>query len=437
MLNFLRKIRDVFKRFFIRGILLFFMSKLIFYEHIRGFYEHIRGFFVSIKVYFMEKSLVRGMNIYAYREVIFALIRIPLDQRAEFIAQAQSLITTDIDVNYFSLVITVLCHTPKEHRAEKIDRVLADRVEHPDEAQTIDRIIQILETPLEQPVPPRRGGMAAAAAMGVMEINVHAEGRDNDTKNAVKILLAHQKDLTKEQVASAYQAFRKFLGEYKNNHIKKEGTEELIDSQYFIDRATVALDNNDLRDKGFRGLIHTTENLLNIPSLSGSDLIGRLWHFAENYKEENERNLIKDSIVTTLADCFNEFEQVVCDEGKIQRLMTRVIQGRLDGVHIDTEIPVTAAPAAVVPAAAAAANDDMQKDREIYIGRKFFTPEVHKITTIDQMEEEITKFLAENTDVSEDELRKILEPTLEAFQEDSDDEQPLPAAAVAKKRRLG
>ncbi|HAB99372.1 MAG TPA: hypothetical protein DCE71_06080 [Parachlamydiales bacterium] len=58
----------------------------------------------------------------------------------------------------------------------------------------MNRVIQLLETPLDQAFLPmgQNDAMAAAAALGREEINVHVGSRDSHTKEALLILRRSQ-----------------------------------------------------------------------------------------------------------------------------------------------------------------------------------------------------------------------------------------------------
>ena len=73
-------------------------------------------------------------------------------------------------------------------------------------------------------------------------------------------------------------------------------------------------------------------------SLTGKELIGRLWGFISGC-DENNQDECKKGMLTALSTSF-EGENLVCNQGKTQRLLIAVLQGRLEGVQIDDLAPV-------------------------------------------------------------------------------------------------
>ena len=73
-------------------------------------------------------------------------------------------------------------------------------------------------------------------------------------------------------------------------------------------------------------------------SLTGKELIGRLWGFISGC-EKNNQDECKEGMLTALSKSF-EGGNLVCNQGKTQRLLFAVLQGRLEGVQIDDLAPV-------------------------------------------------------------------------------------------------
>jgi hypothetical protein len=73
-------------------------------------------------------------------------------------------------------------------------------------------------------------------------------------------------------------------------------------------------------------------------SLTGKELIGRLWGFISGCDEKNQDEC-KEGMLTALSKSF-EGKNLVCNQGKTQRLLIAVLQGRLEGVQIDDLAPV-------------------------------------------------------------------------------------------------
>ena len=82
--------------------------------------------------------------------------------------------------------------------------------------------------------------------------------------------------------------------------------------------------------------------------MTGREFFARLWDFIHHGTFEGivgddalnkERENARIALARNLADAYEE-DQVICNPGKIQRIVVGVLQGRLHGVHVDKEVPV-------------------------------------------------------------------------------------------------
>jgi hypothetical protein len=80
--------------------------------------------------------------------------------------------------------------------------------------------------------------------------------------------------------------------------------------------------------------------------ISGKEVIGRLWIFLSDLVEPDRTNA-KIGMISALKNSYDDVGIRVCDQGKTQRLLLRVLQGRLEGVNIELtegmQIPTTQA----------------------------------------------------------------------------------------------
>jgi hypothetical protein len=236
-------------------------------------------------------------------------------------------------------------------------------------------IFHILEIPLDRPVPP----MDALMVQLLMEdgIDVHAEGRDARTEEALELLLAHQSALDEPTIEAACVDFRAFVE-------TQEGQRR--------DRAKLAMDNSD-DSLGCEGLIYAS-SIFGYGGLSGAGLIGRLWEFARTFNEGSEESVIRDSIVSALVDSIEDDGQIVCNPGKVHRLVCGVLQGRLAGVDNDDWVRLETA------------------YREVTgpeVARLFFTPARQAMEGAEELRREIDGFLAENPRVRREVLVGLVE----------------------------
>ena len=73
-------------------------------------------------------------------------------------------------------------------------------------------------------------------------------------------------------------------------------------------------------------------------SLSGKELIARLWIFSSQLTEPEQTNA-KSGMISSLRDSY-DLGGRVCNPGKAQRLVVAVLQGRLAGVNIEGGMPI-------------------------------------------------------------------------------------------------
>ncbi|KTC65021.1 Uncharacterised protein (plasmid) [Legionella adelaidensis] len=188
-----------------------------------------------------------------------------------------------------------------------------------------ERLRQILTTPLNQLV-----NMHRAARLGATAIDVHATGRDEATTQAMGTFMQLAYD-TKE-IPSDYTAFIDYLNHFPNEFIKK-CARMVLGFQAASGFAPITAD-----------AIISSHGI----NITGREFFARLWHFinhgpfigmADEAALNKERENARVALITNLADAYEE-EHIVCNPGKIQRIATGVLQGRLLGVHVDKEIPV-------------------------------------------------------------------------------------------------
>jgi hypothetical protein len=169
--------------------------------------------------------------------------------------------------------------------------------------------------------------LAAVAAPGT--VSVHKGNRDQKTREALEILKAKQCELSEEQIYIEVDEFRAYLEVQENIELKN--------------KAQRALERAKIEGEIFGPLLTDDTFTIMGYEMPGREVIARMWLFCKTYTEagkgsieiERERQNAKQSMVVALSECFDEFNSQVCNPGKVQRLCTRVLQGRLAGVDID------------------------------------------------------------------------------------------------------
>jgi hypothetical protein len=256
--------------------------------------------------------------------IIHALAAMPADERAQAVAlalncNAEALWNEDRDAILFTIQ-----HAGNE-RAGRMQRVrdqipqdLANGLENRD---IVRRILVLLETPLNQPIPPLRARMAELAAEGHNAIDVHHGSRDAKTREAIELLKKQQGPLETNTIKEAVGNFIQYLNDNKGNAEIRAKAQQALNGPdetwppLLHNHALHAIDGGRLR-------------------ISGEELIARLWIFANEQKSETERENCRFGIMKALSDSI-EYGGRVCPPGQTQRQVISVLQGRLEGVNVD------------------------------------------------------------------------------------------------------
>ena len=152
-------------------------------------------------------------------------------------------------------------------------------------------------------------------------INVHAGSRDNKTRAALELLWERTNGL---EIQEPYQNCISYLQDLPESDKKTLALKALLEPKVHPYDFPPLLDEEGFSCNGF--------------SLTGKELIGRLWGFISGCDEKNQ-NECKEGMLTALSTSF-EGGNLVCNQGKTQRLLIAVLQGRLKGVQIDDLAPV-------------------------------------------------------------------------------------------------
>jgi ankyrin repeat protein len=152
-------------------------------------------------------------------------------------------------------------------------------------------------------------------------INVHNGQRDDKTRAALELLWKHT-DAGK--IEEHFQSCISYLEGLPESGKKTLALKALSGPREAFDNFPPLLDKESFSCNRF--------------SLTGKELIGRLWGFISGCDPNNQYEC-KEGMVTALSTSF-EHGSLVCNQGKTQRLLIAVLQGRLKGVQIDDLAPV-------------------------------------------------------------------------------------------------
>ncbi|PIZ32698.1 MAG: hypothetical protein COY39_04785 [Alphaproteobacteria bacterium CG_4_10_14_0_8_um_filter_37_21] len=280
----------------------------------------------------LAKSLfTTNISGYHKAEIIEALFSIPDDKRAAVVNLATSLFTDAMNGHRKASIIGVVAQIPTEQREARVLRAQNNIDLQPDNRRFNRRLIQLLELPLDQPIPPLIGGMAAVPGGYAYGINVHDINREDATTKAIELFIEHQKEIDTSLFKNAYTDFTEAL----DNLPKSTKKDNIL-------RALGLVGERQADD--FGGLLTGPITTCGAPNMNPQEFLGRLWHFSGTLESASETENAKHALFAGLADSIEDSGQVVCNPGKLQRMIIGVLQGRLEGVNIDGEgfVPDTA-----------------------------------------------------------------------------------------------
>ena len=292
----------------------------------------------GIKDYNQRESIVRLskplftdiMSGLEKKSIISSLCQTPADQRESVIDLANLLVTDTMGGYIISDIISSILPIPVNERRNRVTRTLDNIDLEPNNEDFKKRLIQMLETPLNQTIPPLEGGMRGVPGRYAYGINVHDLQRDSATTTAMKLLLLHQKNIQKCVFMASYKDFKKNLNTLPKNKKKSN-----------ILRALGLSGKRQTND--FGGLLTDEITVCGLSNMDPKEFLGRMWHFIETYADDSlsakglstEKENAKYSLFSSLADCIEDDGHIICNPGKIQHILISVLQGRLKNVNID------------------------------------------------------------------------------------------------------
>jgi len=234
------------------------------------------------------------MGSYERVRIINQLANIARDQRAEIVQLALQLITPEMRAYDRNMIMQDLLNIDPDQRTNYVQQ--------------------------------RRQGQQAHLFQNVHVLaqhglNVHANDRDERVRAAMELFRQHQGAIPRDRINQAVEEFIQYL----NNREMDPQDKQLAE------RALLAPKNED---EVFGALISKgTFTLLGVET-SGKEVIGRLWVFASELAEPDRTNA-KAGMISALKNSYDHMATRVCDQGKTQRLLIAVLQGRLAGVNIE------------------------------------------------------------------------------------------------------
>jgi hypothetical protein len=239
-------------------------------------------------------------------EIMRRLVSIPVNERAHIAHLALQLINPEMGGWDRILIIRGLWNVPPDQRANYVQQQI-----HAQQGQLLQN----------------------AQAIAAQGLNVHANDRDERTRAAMELLRQHQGEIPRNRINEAVKEFIQYLNDREMDPQDKQ----------LAQRALLAPKRED---EVFGGLISQEPFTLLGLETSGEEVIGRLWIFLSDLVEPDRINA-KVGMISALKNSYDHMGARVCDQGKTQRLLTAVLQGRLEGVNIELteemQIPTTQA----------------------------------------------------------------------------------------------
>jgi DNA-directed RNA polymerase specialized sigma24 family protein len=268
------------------------------------------------------------MPFYDRIDMILTTTRVPVNERDAIIALALQAVTQDMGKHSRRTIIEAVVAVPAQERANVMQHALQlinPQMYLHDIVMIIRNVANVAADQRANYVQQRRQGQQAhvfqnAQVAAEHGVNVHEGNRDHRVRAAIKLLRQRQREISRDRINQAVQEFTQYLNGREMNAEDKQ-------------LAQLAL----LAPKGpneiFGPLI--SENNFSILGLviSGEELIGRLWAFASKLAEPDQTNA-KGGMISALKDSYLMGSRV-CNQGKTQRLIVAVLQGRLAGVDIE------------------------------------------------------------------------------------------------------
>ena len=226
-------------------------------------------------------------------------------------------------------------------------------------------------------------GHAAVLAAADGGINVHDGARDQLTQNAVLSFYASQNPgPNADDIETLYQQLIAYIN---------------TKPQDLKDSALLALNAPKIAMHDFGPLVGGGNFSYLGHEIDGKELVARLWHFASQIADPMDQINAKDGMVAALTDS-SLGGHVVCNQGKTQRLMVAVVQGRMAGINIEAQDfgTVTTAAAINMFFANEANQEITTKDALIAAARTFCNQNPHVVK--EAFLADINRYAEENLD---------------------------------------
>lgn len=374
------------------------------------------------------KAIETIIDRYLLVKIISAVSEVPAREREAVATQVIRLKNEGQIPGRSDDLVRIVSRLPAGQRERRVERAVVQlAVDREDGLRPHDseqRMRQLLETPVEEELPPLHGGMEVIALRDprvapARGISVHAEGRDNSTIHAIRLLISETTKMkfNPNDTDGLVMDFINFLEKQEDSEKKKNAKKALGFEPRLKD------DFGALLGELYKDPPVYFDEISSHLEISAKEFIARLWYYASNYKDAMARGkpadirrhqrMAQEDIITALADSVEY--GLVCNQGKLQRIGTEVLQGRLKGVEIDK------GHVEMCPVPAGAEADGTEGDGPVAGGggervdgeralTLFFLNEQHqRIVNPEELRKTAEDWLAEQPNVNEEEFREQLD----------------------------
>jgi hypothetical protein len=226
------------------------------------------------------------VTVHPIKRVVLELLKVPPEQRGPFVATVQRWFDFQklMNVSRIADVLNKMVDIPLDELEATITRSVRRMVARRELNLTYKEQIQILENEM----------LGTAPTAASLASDVHSSDRDKRTREAVQKL--NLIEMSPSEAPKYVEACSEYVRERLGSNDTLDG---LLSAEF-----------------KYQGIV-----------INGRDFVARLWHFATTVDDAQDAEL---SLVSALIDAKES-----CNEGKVQRLVIGVLQGRLPGVEID------------------------------------------------------------------------------------------------------
>jgi hypothetical protein len=274
---------------------------------------------------FAVQAFTPNMNEDSRRLIIQVISRLQPDQRADIMTHSLQLMNPDEQLQGRLEIIRTIANLAPDLRAvfvaqrrELRDNLLQNAGPNPADVVNVhDHNQQVVRDAMRR----RMGDNFLQNARPNVANGVNVHDRDQQVRDAMHLLRGHQQSVREYRINQGVAEFTEYLNNQKMDHTEKQ-------------LARDALSRPKNPDECFGPLISNIGFSIAGLSLSGQEVVGRLWVYASDLTEPDQTNA-KIGMISALKKSYDSVGARICDPGKTQALVIAVLQGRLTGVNIE------------------------------------------------------------------------------------------------------